>query len=795
MGEVYLAEDTRSDRKVAVKFISAANGAKGHSQRRFVREARAAAKLGHPNICAFHEVGEAAGHHFIVMQYIEGTTLAERISNGARIEPAEALSIGIQVTSALVAAHSEGVIHRDIKPQNIMLTPSNEVKVLDFGLAKVVSDIPSEQVAFANTQSLVTEQGMLVGTVPYMSPEQLHAEPLEPRSDIFSCGVILYEILSGRNPFARETPVATLSAILTHEPPSLIETHEDIPVELDRIVSKCLAKQPEQRYQSAQALLDDLSSLDPASAATVKVLPKHRTSVSRRFRPLAILAGLLLVLAAVSYFRPWQRWTKQVTAASETKDGQSRQGRSITSIAVAPFEVDQNNSELDSISKGFAQSITNSLSLLPGMKVLGPNAFARYTEKVFDPAAVGRNFNVETLLRGRFVQQDDSFKVDVELLDTKDNSVLWSQTFLRQSSGLLIMQAEAAYQLNNWLRVNLSGDDKKRWANQHTEYPEAYKLYLKGRNLWSKRTPEDMTNSIGFFNQAIDIDPTYAVAYVGLADAYSSLSAGLQVLPPKEAMPKAEAAARKAISLDENLAEAHTSLAVVEMMYAWNWTSADQEFQRALALDPNSPTTHNWYSLFLIVTGRLDDAVAESRRAQELDPLALFVEVNRARTLYFSRQYDEVIKVCNQIISTSPKFYVSHYFLGLAYAKKGMHAKAIEEIKTVISLNGDNPLWTSVLGYVYANAGRTTEALQAINKLHAQAQQQYISPIDFVYIYAGLGDREQAFQWLERAYEERVGVLIYLHVEPVYEVLKDDARFADLLQRLGLKLESRTSRR
>lgn len=787
MGEVYLAEDLKLIRKVAIKFLSSSGTLEEMARKRFIREAQTAAILDHPNICAVYEVGEEAGHDFIVMQYVDGVTLDCKYRQRP---PAlqEVLDIAAQIVSAIAEAHSHGIIHRDIKPQNIMLTARGQVKVLDFGLAKVVASL-QPAVEGLETQSLLSEPGLLIGTMPYMSPEHLRGEELDHRSDIFSVGTILYELVSGTQPFARPTPVATVSAILTYDPPPPTSPGFNVPPDLERIIFKCLEKNREKRYQSALELLRDLESLRGSlhSGASTLKGPAGKRRLVLRAAIAALAAGLLLSAGAMLYrVRPSRDVAADGTDFRRVEGAATTSPASLDSIAVMPFVIESDSPDADVFSKGCTDNLIAGLSHLPGLRVIAYSSVARYAKTVIDPRKVGRELNVKVVLVGKFAQRGDSLSITVELLETQNSTPLWSKSYGGTAADILSVQRDITRDLLDKLVVNLKSTPAAGSADQHTDNREAYKLYLMGRNAWGKRTPGDLKRSIELFQQAIDLDPTYALAYAGLSDSYSSLGIGLQVIPPKEAMPKARAAALRALEFDESLAEAHTSLAIVEMLYDWDWQAAETHFKRAIELNPNSATAHNWYAYFLIAMGRFEESDAESRRCKELDPLSTFFDLSTARTDYFARRYDQAIEQCQKVIELNPKFYWAHYLLGLAYVKKGEPEKAITAFKTVVALNEENPLWTAALGYAYARAGNRAAALRHVDDLKRQAALRYVPPINFATIYAGLGDPDGAYEWFQKSYEQRIGIVIFLKVEPAYEDLLADPRFAGLLRQMGL---------
>ncbi|HEY3138356.1 MAG TPA: protein kinase, partial [Blastocatellia bacterium] len=629
MGEVYLAEDTQLDRKVAIKFLPAESIADEQAKKRIVREAKAAAKLDHPNICSVHEVGEEHGHAFIVMQYVEGETLASRIQRKP-LEVREVLDVGAQAADALADAHAHGIIHRDIKPANIMITSRGQVKVMDFGLAKLVEQqslIKSE----AETQSLLTGPGIIVGTVPYMSPEQVRGETVDARSDIFSFGAVLYEMISGRQPFASESAAATASAILVREPPPLARYARELPLEFERIVSKALRKNREERYQNTKDLLLDLKSLKqelefqsklersaPPRAeaaawtsqiadATVPVSPSRantngefvRTTspgivpvssveyivsgIKHHKRVAALVLTLLLLAAAIGYWIFFHRSSNVTT---------------IESLAVLPFENatrDQNN---EYFADGVTESLINSLSQLPNMKVIARNSVFNYKNQTSDLPKVAQRLGVQAILTGRIVMQGDTLDVRVELTDTQNSIQLWGDHYVRKAAGIFAVQDEIARQVTEALRVRLTGGQQEQVTKRYTENAEAYRLYLLGRYYMNGPREENLNRAVSFFDQAIALDPRYALAYAARGECFFGM--GDLILPMSEAKPKAKQDIAAALSIDDKLVEARTILANIEFQYDWDFARAEKDFKQVISLNPNYAEAHHQYGAFYL---------------------------------------------------------------------------------------------------------------------------------------------------------------------------------------------------
>ena len=768
MGEVYLAHDTKLDRNVAIKLLPTELVVGEQAKKRLQREAKAAAKLDHPTICAIYEVNEEAGHSFIVMQYVEGETLASRIQSKS-VQLLEALDVSVQVADALAVAHSRGVIHRDIKPANIMVTSQGQVKVLDFGLAKVVQDKAQSQTQ-AETASLLTEPGVIVGTMPYMSPEQIKGEHLDVRSDLFSFGALLYELVTGRQPFLGENAASTISSILTHEPPPL-SRYADVPAELQRITRKCLEKDKENRYQSARELLIDLKSLrrDSEPGIPNRELIAHQGNRYRWFYAAAVLALSLSVGVLFYLFKP------------------SSSSSPIRSLAVLPFTNASPDQDAEFLSDGVTESLINSLTQISQLKVTARTTAFRYKGKEIDPQVLGRDLDVDAVLTGKVNKQGDSLYVQVDFVNTADGTQLWGERYSRKLSDILAVQDEIATHISEKLRLTLTPHERQRLAKSYTENTEAYQLYIRGRYYWNKRTDEGLKQAVAYFQRAINLDPQYALAYVGLSDSYNFLGAfGLGVLPPTEVHPKAREAALNALAIDNTLAEAHTSLAFVKLYYDWDWPGAEKEYKLAIEANPKYALAHQWYSHLLMSIGRTNEALAEAIRALELEPASLATNMNVGWQYYFAQQNDSAIEVFKKTLDLDPGFIQAIWALGRTYAQKQMFNESIKSLQEAVSLSGGGPVYMSALGYTYAVSGNKKKAQQTIEDLKRLSRERYVSPYWIALDYAGLGNKETAFEWLGKAYSERSGGMVWLATEPQWDNVRSDQRFQDLLRRLKL---------
>jgi eukaryotic-like serine/threonine-protein kinase len=803
MGEVHLAEDTRLGRKVAIKLLRAEFTGDEGRLRRFRQEARAASALNHPNILTIHEIGSEDGTHFMATEYVEGETLRQRMA-GARMKLGDALDVGIQVAGALAAAHEAGIVHRDIKPENIMLRRDGYAKVLDFGLAKLTERAATAGGSAGPTPVKVkTDAGIVMGTPHYMSPEQARGLEVDARTDIFSLGVVIYEMVAGRAPFTGTTATDVILSIIEREPAPLAHYAGEVPAELQRMVTKALAKDREKRYQTVKDLLIDLKNLrgelefeaklersvppELSSGAvtrdtggqTVRAAradEAHPTSSAeylisgikqhKRVAALALTA-LAVAVAAAAYFY-------------SSRSG----GATIDSMAVLPFVNDGADPDTEYLSDGITESLTNSLSQLPNLRMIAHTSAQRYEGRETDPRTAARELGVQAVLTGRVVRRGDQLAVSAELVDARDNSHIWGEQYNRRLSDVLAVQQEIAREIAGRLRARLTGEERRRVTRNYTENVEAYQLYLRGRHHWNKRTGEGLRQAIEYFRQAIDRDPNYALAYSGLADCYSNLERYTGA-PSSEGIPRARAAASRALEIDDSLAEAHASLGFVYYQ-SWQWAEAERELKRAIELNPNYASAHQWYGLWLDVMGRFDEAVAEGRRAQELDPLSQVINVNLAVYSLRRGELDAAINQCRKVIELSPNAPDPHNVLSHVYRRQGRHEEAMAELEMAAELSGRRASYAP-LGYGYAVAGRRSEALAILRGLEDRYARREARGALIAYVYAGLGDKDLAFQWLERDFQERSGVLAGSMIfHPYLDPLRGDPRYRDLLRRMGL---------
>ncbi len=737
MGEVYRGRDPRLGREIAIKVLAKDASQDTEATARLEREARAIAALSHPNIVAVHDVGHENGTFYFITELLEGRTLREAIRQAA-MTWRRAVEIGAEVAEGLAAAHAKSIVHRDLKPENIFLTADGRVKILDFGLAQTDPILTQQdEASIPTTKWFQTDPGTVIGTLGYMSPEQLRGEAVDPSADLFSLGCILYEMVTAKRPFHRASGAATIAAILKDDLPTN-ELEATAPLEFARIIEGCVEKTPSARFQSARDLALTLRAIGSSAS-----MPKDN-----------LLRSL-------------------------TK----RRSKSIDSIAVLPLANDTNDANTEYLSDGITEGIINQLSQLPKLKVMARSTAFRYKNRDVDAQSVGRELRVRAVLTGRLKTIGEKLRINVELVDSVDGSQLWGETYNRELADLLTLQDEMSNEIAEKLRIKLTGAEKKKLRKQSTKSSDAYQLYLKGRFHWNKRTEESLRRGIGFFREAIESDPSYAGAYAGIADCFVTMTTNIP-LPPLESMPKAKAAAARALELDEGLAEAWASMGAVRWWFDWDWSGAEQAYRRAIELNPNYATAHDGYAMMLAARGRSDDALEQIKKAADLDPLSLIIAVHAGWPHYFARNYDAAIRCFRKALELDERFIPADGWLGMALGQQRRYADAIDAFTRALEVDRV-PILLTMLAHTHAIAGERAKALFYLDALQVEAKNRYVSPYDIAVVHAGLGETKSAIEHLRLALEDRSAWMVFLNVDPRLDGLRGEQDFAEIAKALN----------
>ena len=808
MGEVYLARDTRLGRKIALKFLSVDFTKDEDRVRRFQQEARAASALNHPNLITIFEIGEVESVHFISTEFIEGETLRSRIC-GTRMSTLEICDVVIQVASALTAAHAAGITHRDIKPENIMVRPDGVVKVLDFGLAKLTEpktmdgsnvDPMAPTKIVLTKKGVDTDPGVVMGTVSYMSPEQARGLMVDARTDIFSFGVVLYEMISGRVPFEGASFGDVISGILSKRPVPLARYADDVPPELERIVSKALAKDRDQRYQTIKDLLIDLKRLrqrlqveeefenssprewsgDVVRRSSGAEMSGAREPVASNSIPPAIrtTSSAEYLITGIKRHKKTSFFLVSSAVIAVVAMAFISGRRGIESVAILPFANLTGDPKMEAITDELTEGIIDHLYQLPGLRVISYGSIEQYKGRQIDAGAVGRELGVSAIMIGRLSKRDDVITLGAELIDARDKTRLWGEQEKVKFSDLMMAHHRLARSVSDKLGLKLNNEQRKML--------DAEELYETGRNYWNQRTTDGLNKGVDYFEKAVALKPDYAVAHAGLADCHNML-ATYGARPPAEEFPRAKAEALKALELDDSLAEAHVSLAYALFRGDWKWADSEKEFRQALAINPRSAQAHQWYANLLVVLGRADEAIAHTKLAQELDSTSLIIRSHLGFLYFFAHRYDDSLTACQKVLELDPTFFPVRRYLGQAYAQKGKYDQAIGEFQKAVAGSGGSPLIRAELAHTLAIAGKKDEAEKILAELKQLATDRYIPAYSIALVYSGLGNKDETFNSLERAFQDRADYLVFLKVDPRFDWLHGDPRFASLLERVGLR--------
>ena len=770
MGKVYRVEDKKIKEEVALKLIKPEVASDKKTIRRFSNELKMARKIAHRNVCRMYDLGEEKGTHYITMEYVPGEDLKSSIRRMGPLGAGKTVFIAKQVCEGLAEAHRLGVIHRDLKPQNMMIDKDGNSRIMDFGIARSVKG------------KGITGAGVMVGTPEYMSPEQAEVKEVDQRSDIYSLGVILYEMVTGRVPFEGETPLGIAMKHKSEIPKDPREISSQIPEDLSTVILKCLEKDKENRYQSAGEVRSELARIEEGIPTTERVEPKRKPITSKEItvtfglRKLLIPASIVVVLVITAVII-WQ-FLPQKKADFLSPD--------IASVAVLPFNDLSPQKDQEYLCDGLAESLINALTRVKELRVPATTSSFSFRGNEQDIQKIGEKLNVNTVLRGSVQKAGNRVRITAQLINIADESLIWSEQYNRDLEDVFAIQDEISLAIVNMLKVGLLGEEKTELLKRHTEDIEAYNLYLQGNWFLGRRTKLELKKALEYFEKAIDRDSNYALAYAGLALTYGMIG-DYNYMAPKEVFPMAKEAALTALELDDTLAEAHYALALIKLDHEWDWKGAEQEYKRAIELNSNYAAAHHGYAQYLLCMARFEDALEEIKRARELDPLSLIINRNTGQHFYRARQYDKAIDALQKTIEMDPSFMGSRRYLGLVYLQKSMFKQALEEFqKEKDIIRGFNAHIESLIGVTYALLGKRKNALQILEKLIAQPKEMNVEPSSMALIYFALGENDQGFERLEKAYEERDPLLKKLKSEPIFDNVRSDPRFKAMLKKLNL---------
>jgi serine/threonine-protein kinase len=771
MGKVYKIVDKKIKEKVALKLLKPEISTDKKTIERFSNELKLARKISHRNICRMYDLGEEEGNHYITMEYVPGEDLKSTIIRVGQLSVAKTLFIAKQVCDGLAEAHKLGVVHRDLKPQNVMVDEEGNARIMDFGIARSLK-----------TKG-ITAAGVMIGTPEYMSPEQVEGKEVDQRSDIYSLGVVIYEMVTGQVPFEGDTPFTIGMKHKGEEPKDPKELNAQIPEDLSRLILRCMEKDREKRYQSAGEVRSDLTNIEKELPTTDRAIPKKKPITSREitvtfglkriFMPALVVVALAIIALIVWKFL----LKKEPVSAPASKP----------SIAILPFEDLSPQKDQEYLCDGFAESLINALTKIRELRVPARTSSFSFKGKERDIHEIGERLNVNTVLEGSVQKAENRLRVTVKLINVSDESLLWSEQYNRELDDVFAIQDEITFAIVDKLKVNLLGKERGSLAKRYTENQEAYNLYLKGRYFWNKRTEEDLKKALESFEKAVELDPNFSMAYVGMADTYVVLPTYSDI-PEKEAYPKAEAAALKALELDNNLAEAYAPLAGVKADYDWDWKGAVKEFKRAIELNPRYSIAHLWLSETFMEMGRHEEAIEEIKRALELDPLSLVANRAVGGTYFHARQYDKAMEALKKMIELDPTFSGTHSTLGRVYLQKEMYDEALAEFQNELDLrNGRDPSTESMIGIAYMKMGKRDKAQKVTEDLLGRAREEHVSPYILGRFFIAIGENDRGFEYLEKAYQERDNWLRRIKIDPFFDSVRSDPRHKALLKKVGLE--------
>ena len=771
MGRIYKVYDTEIKEKIALKLLKPEIGVDQETIERFRNELKFARKIGHRNVCKMYDLNKEEGAYYLTMEYVHGEDLKRLIKKMGSIPTGKTISIARQICQGLAEAHSLGIVHRDLKPQNIMVDEGGNAKIMDFGIARSLK------------LKGITGAGMMIGTPEYMSPEQVEGKETDPRSDFYSLGVILYEMVTGRVPFEGDTPF-TIGVKHKSEPPrNPRELNGQIPEELSRLILRCLAKEKDKRYQTTEEIISDLDKIEKSLPTSDRVMPERKTLTSREITvkfnlKKAFFPGLvILALVVAAGIILWRALPKKEVVSAESGP---------PSIAVLPFVDDSPEKGHEYLCEGIPNTLINALNTIQNLRVPARTSAFSFVGKGLDIQEIGQKLNVENVLEGSIQVVGNNLRVTASLVKVKDGYQLWNATYDRRLEDVFAIQDEIAQAIVRAMKMRLLGEQEERLVKRDTENMEAYKLYLEGLYYWNKRKGKDLNKAIELYNQAIEKDANYALAYVGLADSYSLLSLYGDARP-KDIFPRAKAGATKALEINETLAEAHNSLAYVYERYDWNWKAAEAEFKRALELNPNYATGHFWYGELLVYLGRFEEAIREIKRALELDPVSLIINGALGWAYNMARQTDQGLAQIHKTLEMDQNFAPAHWQIGFALLAKKNFREAIDEMKRARELSGDTAMQGASLGFAYSAAGMFKEAKEILDELKVRSQEKYVSAYGMARVYASMGDLDMAFEMANKAYEERDENLILMKIDPTLVPFHSDPRYQSLLKKMRLE--------